>query len=252
MMVLALLMPALNQARESAKVKSCSSQIRQVGMATLMLADDHNGWLDGTNDHTSWVTPPGWSWPFCITNYLGGGRMVLRRDAGGIGCPGMDSRDMRDYPYGINQFFGSLNGYGGIPRHSIFEAKRPSMTFLLAECWFPLVTWSGGPWPVWDGTANGRSTWDLYPRHREAGLNFFFLDGHVSWLRARGYLGISYDSAQQSDWWIWAQLNGLPTPYTPEWWPLSTNPKLVGMRCTASSPCGGFAPDKRLELCGGS
>jgi len=220
----ALLLPALQNAKETAKRSACLSQLKQVGTATLLLADDNDGWIDGTpNDHTTDVIPPGKNWYEAVTNYLGGGRIFYRRDEGGIGCPGMDPRDMRDFAYGVNYLFGTLNANGGgTLRHALYEVKRPHLTFLVSECWYPYITLN--PWGAWDGTANGRNTWDQYPRHRSQGLNFFFVDGHVQWLNARGYLGVSYDSDQQSDWWRWAQINGLSIPYCTEWVPLNAYP----------------------------
>jgi prepilin-type processing-associated H-X9-DG protein len=40
-----MLLPALNQAREAAKKVSCASNLRQVGLATRMYANDNKGWL---------------------------------------------------------------------------------------------------------------------------------------------------------------------------------------------------------------
>lgn len=39
----AMLLPALNSAREQARYTACSGQIRQIGAAIIMYADDHNG-----------------------------------------------------------------------------------------------------------------------------------------------------------------------------------------------------------------
>ena len=41
----AMLLPALNQAREKAKRSSCMNNLKQWGTALIMYADDHNGWF---------------------------------------------------------------------------------------------------------------------------------------------------------------------------------------------------------------
>ncbi len=43
--LIAILLPALNRAREAAKVVACASQLRQVGLAMRMYAMDNHDWL---------------------------------------------------------------------------------------------------------------------------------------------------------------------------------------------------------------
>ena len=50
----ALLLPALKNARESAKRTSCMNQLHQIGLATSMYADDNNGNYPTAND---WDAP---------------------------------------------------------------------------------------------------------------------------------------------------------------------------------------------------
>src|SRR3989442_1221108 len=49
----ALLLPALQNAKEQGKRAACMNNQRQVGMALLVMGDDTDGWLDGytTGDH---------------------------------------------------------------------------------------------------------------------------------------------------------------------------------------------------------
>lgn len=44
-LLIAMLLPALNRAREAAKSTACQSQLRQVGVATANYAVDHHGYL---------------------------------------------------------------------------------------------------------------------------------------------------------------------------------------------------------------
>ncbi len=39
-----LLLPALNKARESVKATSCKNNLRQLGQAALLYADNYDGW----------------------------------------------------------------------------------------------------------------------------------------------------------------------------------------------------------------
>jgi len=47
----ALLMPALERARESARQVSCLNQLRQISFATIQFGDDHDGFLPVRSEH---------------------------------------------------------------------------------------------------------------------------------------------------------------------------------------------------------
>ncbi len=53
--LIAMLLPALNRARQQAKVVACGSQERQIAMALLMYAQDNKGWFP----KTYWATAQG-------------------------------------------------------------------------------------------------------------------------------------------------------------------------------------------------
>jgi prepilin-type N-terminal cleavage/methylation domain-containing protein/prepilin-type processing-associated H-X9-DG protein len=46
-MLIAILLPSLNKAREAARGVACLSNLRQLAQATIMFADDHRGWMPG-------------------------------------------------------------------------------------------------------------------------------------------------------------------------------------------------------------
>jgi prepilin-type N-terminal cleavage/methylation domain-containing protein/prepilin-type processing-associated H-X9-DG protein len=53
-----ILIPVVGQVRASAHRAQCSSNMRQLGTALRLFADDHNGWLPGTahiNPEESWI-----------------------------------------------------------------------------------------------------------------------------------------------------------------------------------------------------
>jgi len=104
--LIAMLLPALNKAREGASRIACQSNLRQQGMAMIMYTNDNKGnlpcgpWTDGNNASSfsfadSGVQPGGWA----ITSYNGGGLsglggllglMIDRYSGGSVGawsCP---------------------------------------------------------------------------------------------------------------------------------------------------------------------
>jgi prepilin-type N-terminal cleavage/methylation domain-containing protein/prepilin-type processing-associated H-X9-DG protein len=62
-----LLLPALSSAKAKARQAKCSSNLRQIGLAMTMYADDHNGWLP----ETTHGNPTNRSWIFTLRNYVG-------------------------------------------------------------------------------------------------------------------------------------------------------------------------------------
>jgi prepilin-type N-terminal cleavage/methylation domain-containing protein/prepilin-type processing-associated H-X9-DG protein len=51
-----MLLPALNKAKEKARAVKCLSNLKQLGLATLQYADDHNGFAPCNNSPTNWPT----------------------------------------------------------------------------------------------------------------------------------------------------------------------------------------------------
>ena len=63
-----LLLPALAAAKSKARQSACASNLRQIGLALTMYADDHRGWLPETTHGT---TQTNRSWIFTLKPYVG-------------------------------------------------------------------------------------------------------------------------------------------------------------------------------------
>jgi len=95
--LIAILLPALNKARQQAQLVQCASNLRQMVLAEIQCAQDHHNYIQTCSD-TSWalaydgipttkffyrdVPPPGtppwvvWDWASALTPYLGKGASV--------------------------------------------------------------------------------------------------------------------------------------------------------------------------------
>lgn len=63
-----LLLPALASAKSKGRQAKCASNLRQIGLALVLYADDHDGWMPGTTHQT---TDTNRSWIFTLRPYLG-------------------------------------------------------------------------------------------------------------------------------------------------------------------------------------
>jgi prepilin-type processing-associated H-X9-DG protein/prepilin-type N-terminal cleavage/methylation domain-containing protein len=57
--LIAMLLPALNKARKSAKAIQCASNLKQIGMALQMYVNDYKGWVPGWHVNLSTLGPTG-------------------------------------------------------------------------------------------------------------------------------------------------------------------------------------------------
>jgi prepilin-type N-terminal cleavage/methylation domain-containing protein/prepilin-type processing-associated H-X9-DG protein len=194
----AMLLPALQNARETAKRTACLANLRQVGIGTQLLAEDNNGYLD--TNHC------GNAWDVAVIPYLGGsnvwnGNALINRIYGSErsrGCPSLRAGQSGSVPYGANSAF--VLATGSAITHSLAEARRRQTTALVAEC----LAWYFIEPSYFDRPAYGE--WGSgvyeYPRHQGRGLNFVFVDGHGEFIQNSGPLNFG------SAWWQ----NTLPWP----------------------------------------
>ena len=112
----ALLLPALAQAKQRANATACLNNLRQIGIASQMYAQDNEDLLP-RSQHT------GQSWVFYLEQY--GVTNVYR-------CP-KDPTGTRKYSYAINDFLLE----DALPTESyitISSVPNPSDTLFMAEC----------------------------------------------------------------------------------------------------------------------
>lgn len=170
-----LLLPALANAKQQGKRAVCLSNLRQIGIATLLYADENGEY------------PP--AWMDATTRWMDLLKPFIEKSSGTYLCPSDTKRIAVTWDpeiflsYGINTFRfadqGSCFWYGvRVPR-----MLRPSAVIIFADC-TPGKYYCGG------GSTFNEPVVDVDYRHPKNGFVAVFCDGHVE----------TKTKTQQSDW----------------------------------------------------
>ncbi len=217
--LIALLLPALNRAREAAKQTACLSNLRQIGFAMQMYAGEQKGFLPphvpngfafgvfNFADTGVWDGPS----PNCLGSFL----PYLNHDWHLFACPSLDTD--RIY-FGINPSDTSDGSYMGnavIMGQKIGRIGHSSEVIAMQEwgwrsnsawCRPTLITGSSPPaYTWWHSIAIGYEEYSAL--HWEGG-NLLFVDGHAEWrlhksLHASDFAligGPGYSGSPTDDW----------------------------------------------------
>jgi len=167
-LLISFLLPSLSRARADAQRTACASNLRQIGIAAQMYAQENNNCF-----------PPAWisaacRWMDLIGRYISKGSQVYQ-------CPSDPRRIPDTYDptiilsYGINSFNFSGNRwcfwYGVVTT----DVHRSSETILFADC-TPGVYWCGG------GNTFSSPVYSVGYRHVNSSFNAVFCDGHAETL----------------------------------------------------------------------
>jgi prepilin-type processing-associated H-X9-DG protein/prepilin-type N-terminal cleavage/methylation domain-containing protein len=154
--LIAMLLPALNKARDAAKRVQCASNLRQMGQAALMYANDYHGYLPSMESPAIYSSIMNW-WPHYLlgipaktatptpnherlTRYLPSGKI--------FDCPSSQTpanlalwdQSSRGYPYcpnyqdldyGMNSYNSTSVGFDRFPR--LVRIHDPSQVIYLGD-----------------------------------------------------------------------------------------------------------------------
>lgn len=181
----ALLLPALNQARDQAKTMVCNSNLRQINLAIMNYRMDYNDGLPG-REYVGWLSRP-WEQMFIDENYLPLDKKILR-------CPA--ESDPLNYSYTVNRYMWAtdfIDAHASVHLNGNLKAikTKPTDSVMLGE---KTHAW-GSPDNVW-GLYGAYGHAQLTAMHGR-GLsvtfnmpcNILFLDGHVSLEKWTGMYG---------------------------------------------------------------
>jgi len=176
-----MLLPALAAARDRALSANCQGNLRQVGLAFRMYADDFgNNYpayiVDDTTYHYA-----GYNWTAYIHPYLG--------DTGPLDCPASPDLAPAATPAGFNSYDGNYAwNYDGLEGKRHRQVRKPSETYLVFDSGDQSVRPGDNNWAGlmeeldldWDSRMEGPN------RHGDR-MNCVYVDGHVESLRLREF-----------------------------------------------------------------
>lgn len=195
-----MLLPALARAKEKGRQTTCYNNLRQMGIAMNMYADDNNGLIPRGND-------PFW-WQVFIPNL--GGKSATIDQYGRIRvyvCPSYpDRRQKMCFVVNAWQFSGPNDVVGSeiLGLQKINRIEKPTETIYLADNengpWRPIFTgvtflgdnslndiWSVNhlPYPTQAATARLNPERRIAAARHSKGMNVLYFDGHSGWRNAR-------------------------------------------------------------------
>lgn len=192
----AMLLPALSQARGKARQAVCMSNLRQIGIAFMLYAQEWDGWLTSPRIDVTVNIGLGRYWMGRIFPYMGGKLEIppgpeyyenYRKKHPVFWCPA-------DKIGGENVLtsyvFVSVdkNKSGNWDEVKLHKIKDPSGLGLVVDGW---DMWNQPAYMVVDVEYGGDFSKRVRVRH-SSGANILYADGHVSW--KKGNIGDSWST----------------------------------------------------------
>lgn len=183
----AILFPVFARAREKAKQTSCLSNMKQIGLATMMYAQDYDDTYPSTQlDYGGHYNASYSYWPEFVQPYIKNWQILVcpseNRPSVTSRLTGEQIPSVLAGAYGMNQNFGYRAT--GI---SVSKVEAPAQIILITECTNYTTR------PFW--WTYGTGYYFLRVAHN-GGLNNSFADGHAKWL--------GQDEAKKLEYWYFS------------------------------------------------
>ncbi|MBQ9368516.1 MAG: prepilin-type N-terminal cleavage/methylation domain-containing protein [Victivallales bacterium] len=231
----AMLLPALSKARDKARTISCVNKEKQVGLASIMYANDNGDcWAPASvNENESGnASFPVYFTRLLIRNKYTEGAMfscdqgvsraneqtwstnIMKQwkdDADKEGfLGGTNGANPFAYPsYGMSDYT-RVNASNSNYTNAVAKYKNPSQKILLAEGWDNANRTQITP-PRFIGTARlypaiTSGLGYVYPLHNQGkAVNVIFMDGHAETVNVPGETGAQVNSVLTQKYWLWSE-----------------------------------------------
>ncbi len=185
-----MLLPALNNARETARAISCANNLKTIGTANSLYSNEYDG-----NTFISYCNTSGWRWPRLVAPYL---EPSPHLDSAGLpsgqffsnkfGCPSSaalrkpDSAKtykIHELSYGVNFQEYANTGSCKYLMHKMGKIKYPSALFFMGDTTMYNVASNNASLSAYLSTGESNSTPLVAYRHGRM-MNALFFDGHVN------------------------------------------------------------------------
>lgn len=175
----AMLLPALQQAREKARQIVCMGNLKQIGLAMMMYCDESDGYFNYGNPGHKWPSHGG------FYKYLNLTMANYQKGTGILTCPTSNGLlPIVDWywrcTYGRNSYLDPVK---------LSQVKNPSKTSIIADG-YRYSTGDGG-WSYNSGQRPGMFQTGGYTH--SGGANILFIDGHVKWYKSEDVPSSSSD-----------------------------------------------------------
>ena len=173
----AMLLPALSRAKQRAWATACLNNVKQIGIASRLYADENGDTLP-RSAHT------GQSWVNTLQSYCSGTNLWR--------CP-RDSNQTRKFSYALNDYLLPPTAAGGGDYSRTTQVPAPASTLWLGECADAYVQLDHFHFsPANDGEYSPLVfASQVAIRRHLSGANYLFVDGHaqlLNWHRLRSQL----------------------------------------------------------------
>ena len=207
-LLISILLPALNKARRASQAVACASNLRQIGMAFQLYANDRQQWYPMNIGTNTYFWPPSSDsttlWYAYIAPYLGwngdtsvNGFIYPRV----LDCPAYDrtadvtwastAANWTFVSYGYNDvYFGNFSFSNPTTQSRTFkrgQIQRPAEKFLVMDSLYTLTRWY----------TVGTDPYPIQPRHDKR-CNVLFADGHVTTLTPYEMVGDGINGSQSN------------------------------------------------------
>lgn len=173
-LLISILLPSLNKARQSASNLQCMSNLRQIGLGMSLYVQENKGWIPRYNDFSA---RPAWYHKLIDTGVIGEGKVLMcpDRTEERIVAPATTELESMlqegTISYGINM------NYAYAPPVKINQIVNATQKIMAVDAFFTPED-PKGSYYVFDypRSAGGQAM----PRHPNRGANVLWVDGHVT------------------------------------------------------------------------